>query len=80
MAYDYLKANSGKIGIDRDLASYDMNIMVTSLMQGKDTGDIGIAFYIGMISSLLGRPVGYRHRSALSIEHSWCVEPCRGIR
>lgn len=58
MAYDYLKANSGKIGIDRDISSYDMNIQVMSLMQGKDSGDIGIAFYIGMISSLLGRPIG----------------------
>jgi len=58
MAYDYLKANSGKMGIDRDISSYDMNIQVMSLMQGKDAGDIGIAFYIGMISSLLGRPIG----------------------
>jgi len=58
MAYDYLKANSGKIGIDRDVSSYDMNIQVMSLMQGKDAEDIGIAFYIGMISSLLGRPIG----------------------
>lgn len=58
MAYDYLKANAGKIGIDRDIASYDVNIQVMSLMQGKDAGDIGIAFYIGLISALLGRPVG----------------------
>ena len=58
MAYDYLKANSAKIGIDRDITSYDVNIQVMSLMQGKDAGDIGIAFYIGLISALLGRPVG----------------------
>ena len=58
MAYDYLKANAGKIGIDRDIASYDVNIQVMSLMQGKDAGDIGVAFYIGLISALLGRPVG----------------------
>lgn len=58
MAYDYLKANAGKIGIDRDIASYDVNIQVISLMQGKDAGDIGVAFYIGLISALLGRSVG----------------------
>ena len=58
MAYDYLKANAGKIGIDRDIASYDVNIQIMSLMQGKDAGDIGVAFYIGLISALLGRPVG----------------------
>lgn len=58
MAYEYLKANSGKLGIDRDISSYDVNIQVMSLMQGKDAGDIGIAFYIAMISALLGRPIG----------------------
>lgn len=58
MAYDYLKGNAGKIGIDRDISSYDVNIQVMSLMQGKDAGDIGVAFYIGLISALLGRPVG----------------------
>lgn len=57
MAYDYLKANGKKIGIDRDLTSYDVNVQVMSLMQGKDANDLGIAFYIGLISALLGRPV-----------------------
>jgi len=36
MAYDYLKANVKKIGIDRDLTSYDVNVQVMSLMQGKE--------------------------------------------
>jgi ATP-dependent Lon protease len=57
MAYDYLKANVKKIGIDRDLTSYDVNVQVMSLMQGKDANDLGIAFYIGLISALLARPV-----------------------
>ncbi|MGE0827267.1 MAG: protease Lon-related BREX system protein BrxL [Candidatus Binatia bacterium] len=57
MAYDYLKANVKKIGIDRDLTSYDVNVQVMSLMQGKDANDLGIAFYLGLISALLGRPV-----------------------
>jgi ATP-dependent Lon protease len=55
--YDYLKANVKKIGIDRDLTSYDVNVQVMSLMQGKDANDLGIAFYIGLISALLARPV-----------------------
>lgn len=57
MAYDYLKANGKKIGIDRELTSYDVNVQVMSLMQGKDANDLGIAFYIGLISALLARPV-----------------------
>jgi len=58
MAYDYLKANAKKIGIDRDVAAYDFNIQVMSLMQGKDATDLGVAFYIGLISAMLGRQIG----------------------
>ena len=36
MAYDFLKTNGRKMGIDRDLSSYDANVQVISLMQGKD--------------------------------------------
>lgn len=57
MAYDYLKANAKKIGIDRDVGTYDFNIQVMSLMQGKDATDLGVAFYIGMISAMLGRQI-----------------------
>jgi len=57
MVYDYLKANAKKIGIDRDITSYDINIQVMSMMQGKDANDLGVAFYIGLVSAILGRPV-----------------------
>lgn len=57
MAYDYLKANASKMGIDRDIGSYDLNIQVMSLMQGKDAADLGVAFYIGLISAILNRSV-----------------------
>lgn len=57
MAYDYFKANARKMGIDRDISSYDLNIQVMSLMQGKDANDLGVVFYIGLISSMLGRPI-----------------------
>lgn len=57
MAYDYFKANTKKMGIDRDINSYDLNIQIMSLMQGKDANDLGVAFYIGLISAILSRPV-----------------------
>lgn len=57
MAYDYLRANITRIGIDRDLSSYDINIQVMSLMQGKDARDLGVAFYVALISAILGRPI-----------------------
>lgn len=57
MAYDYFKANASKMGIDRDISSYDVNIQVMSLMQGKDANDLGVAFFIGLISALTARPI-----------------------
>ena len=57
MAYDYLKANASKMGIDRDVDSYDFNVQVISLMQGKDASDLGIAFYLALMSAMLRRPV-----------------------
>ena len=58
MAYDYLKANARRVGLDRDIASYDINVQVISLMQGKDAADLGVAFYIALISAILGRRLG----------------------
>lgn len=57
MAYDYLKGNASKMGIDRDISSYDTNIQVISLMQAKDAADLGIAFFVGLVSALMGRPL-----------------------
>jgi len=58
MAYDYLRATGKKIGIDRDLGQYDVNIQVMSLTQGKDAADLGMAFYIALLSAILGRSIG----------------------
>jgi len=57
MAYEYLKGNASKMGIDRDIATYDTNIQVISLMQAKDAADLGVAFFVGMVSALMGRSV-----------------------
>lgn len=58
MAYDYLRTSGKKIGIDRDLSEYDVSIQVMSLTPGKDATDIGMAFYIALLSATLGRPIG----------------------
>lgn len=58
MAYDYLRATGKKIGIDRDLGQYDVNVQVMSLSQGKDAADLGMAFYIALLSATLGRTIG----------------------
>ncbi|MFZ7113027.1 MAG: hypothetical protein ACOWYE_15195 [Desulfatiglandales bacterium] len=56
MAYDFLKANARKIGIDRDLSSYNVNIQVISLMQGKDAQDLGVAFFVGQFPPFYPEP------------------------
>jgi len=58
MAYDYLRTTGKKIGIDRDLGEYDVNVQVMSLTQGKNASDLGMAFYIALLSATLARPIG----------------------
>jgi ATP-dependent Lon protease len=53
----HLKANARKIGIDRDVTAYDLNLQVMSLTQGKDANDLGVAFFIALISAILGRQI-----------------------
>ena len=43
---------------DRDLSEYDVNIQVISLTSGKDAADLGMAFYIALLSAALARPFG----------------------
>jgi ATP-dependent Lon protease len=58
MAYDYLRANGKKIGMDRDLGEHDVNLQVISLSAGKDATDLGMAFYIALLSAALARAIG----------------------
>jgi len=58
MAYDYLRANGRKIGIDRDLGEYDINVQLMSHGPSGDAPDLGMAFYIALLSAILGRSIG----------------------
>ena len=57
MAFDYLRVNSRRIGLDHDVSSYDFNVQVMSPMQGKETEDLGMAFYIAILSALVGKSI-----------------------
>jgi len=57
MAFDYLRSNSQRIGLDRDLGGYDFNIQVMSPMHGKDTADLGVAFFVALLSAAVGRSI-----------------------
>lgn len=56
MAFDYLRINGRKVGLDRDLSSYDFNVQVMSPMSGKDTEDLGVAFYVALLSAAVNKP------------------------
>jgi ATP-dependent Lon protease len=57
MAFDYLRANAKKIGMDRDAGSYDLNIQIMSPMHGKETDDLGVALYIAIVSALVNKTI-----------------------
>ncbi len=57
MAFDYLRGNAKRIGLERDFGSYDYNIQVMSPMQGKDTEDLGIAFFVAILSAAISKTI-----------------------
>jgi ATP-dependent Lon protease len=58
MAFDFLRANAKRVGLDRDFGGYDLNIQVMSPMHGRDTPDLGVAFFIAILSAMVGRNIG----------------------
>jgi len=57
MAYDLLRTTAKDIGIEQDISEYGIKIQVTSPMQGKDSDELGVAFYMSLSSAFLGRPI-----------------------
>jgi ATP-dependent Lon protease len=53
----YLRANLKSLGIDRDLDDYDFSLQAINLNQAKEGSETAVAFFISMVSALLGRPI-----------------------
>ena len=53
----YLKANVQNLGIDHDLKAYDFTIQAINLNQAKEGAETAIAFFVSLVSSILGKPV-----------------------
>jgi len=53
----HLKANLSNLGIDHDLKSYDFTIQVINLNQAKEGAETAVAFFLSMVSAILGKPV-----------------------
>ena len=53
----YLKANLKNLGIDHDLKAYDFTIQAINLNQAKEGSETAVAFFLSMVSVILGKPV-----------------------
>lgn len=53
----YLKANLKNLGIDHDLKAYDFSVQAINLNQAKEGAETAVAFFIAMVSAILGKPV-----------------------
>jgi ATP-dependent Lon protease len=56
-AFDYLKANQSRLGIERDLTSYDFHVQIVDLMQTKSGSQAGVAFFVALYSLLQDKSV-----------------------
>lgn len=57
IAFDLVNMNAKDLGLDQDLSQYIFRVQVTSPMHGRDSHDLGVAFYLSFVSSLLNRPM-----------------------
>ena len=53
----YLKANVNNLGIDHDLKAYDFTVQAINLNQAKEGAETAVAFFISLVSAVLGKPV-----------------------
>ena len=55
-AFDYIKANKTRLGIERDLDSYDFHVQIVDLMHSKEGSQAGVAFFVALYSLLRDKP------------------------
>jgi len=56
-AFDYIKANKMRLGIERDVDSYDFHVQIVDLMQSKGGSQAGVAFFVALYALLHDKPV-----------------------
>ncbi len=56
-AFDYVRANRSRLGIERDLDSYDFHVQIVDLMQSKEGSQGGVAFFVALYSLLRDKPL-----------------------
>lgn len=56
-AHTYLQSQSKRLGIQKSPTDYDLHVQLVNLMQSKEGSETGVAFFVAMVSALLGKPV-----------------------
>jgi len=56
-AHTYLKSQSARLGLSRNPNDYDLHMQLVNLMGAKEGSETGVAFFVAMVSALLGKPV-----------------------
>lgn len=55
-AFDYMRANKSRLGIERDIENYDFHVQIVDLMQSKEGSQGGVAFFVALYSLLREKP------------------------
>jgi len=56
-AYDFIHANLDRFAIDKSLKDYDVHAQVVNLMQAREGSMTSAAFFLAILSALVGRPM-----------------------
>lgn len=56
-AFDYIRAHKTRLGIERDIDSYDYHVQIVDLMQSKEGSQGGVAFFIALYSLLRDKAI-----------------------
>ena len=55
-AFDYIKANKARLGLERDVESSDFHVQVVDLVQAREGSHGGVAFFVALYSLLRDKP------------------------
>ncbi len=56
-AFDYLRANAARLGLEQEVSGYDVHVQIVDLTQSKGESQAGVAFFVALYSLLRDKPV-----------------------
>ena len=56
-AHTYLKSEVVRLGLRKNPNDYNLHVQLVNLMQAKEGSETGVAFFVAIVSALLGKPV-----------------------